>query len=333
MIGDERGGMRTLMLRTPTQVSRVIEGMAFGDSCGLPWEGLPLKAIPQDDRGVLDFPRRMVSDETEHALLTLAAIADHSLPFSDALRVRFRRWMLGFPPSLGGATLRSGIRVLLGFRRPGVRSQGNLPLARAAVIGAAVLDPILRAQFVLESTLLTHRDPVTVACAQMVADVVSARLDGREPIVQAHLGEWTGVMHAALASMPIDDVFITLGRLPSSGVTGHAPVTLAVALQRATMHKSVEDAVISTIALGGDVDSAAALAGAFAAASGSSAPSGWESMLDDEMWSVVAPRILAGGDWPRDIGQVRRRNGAQFIWIVRLMFGMRLRARLGTKHR
>jgi len=323
--------MRTLMLRTPASVTRVVEAIAFGDSCGLPWEGLPLRSIPQDDRTVLDFPGRMVSDETEHALLTLAALADRSQPFGEALRLRFRRWMFGIPLSLGGATLHAGLRSLIGMRRPGVPSQGNLPLARAAVIGAAVLDPILRAQFVLESTLLTHRDPMTVACAQMVADVIAARLDGHQPKVHLHLGQWTESVHAALVPTPIDDVFISLGRLPSSGVSGHAPVTLTVALQRATVHKSVEDAVVSTISLGGDVDSAAALAGAFAAAGGSAAPQGWDAMLADEMWTTIAPRILSGGDWPANLSVVRRRNLRQFVWILKLMFGMRFRARFGRR--
>ena len=313
-------------LRSIETISKVMCGIAFGDACGLPWEGLSARMIPQDSNAVFDLSNRMVSDDTEHALLVLASLND-SVPFEQAIRERFRRWILGFPPSLGGATLRAGVRTLLGYSSPGVRSQGNGPLTRAAILGASVLDPIMRAKMVNISTFLTHKDPVVYACSQMTAEIVAARIEKRDIRLHPGLGEWMASIESALNRAPLLDVMLCLYRLPNDGISGHAPVTLAIALQRSIVHQSVEDAVISTVALGGDVDSAAALAGAFAGASGSHPPDNWEKKLNDPLWAIIAPRILAGGDWPSDLQFIRKRNFQQLGWIIKLMFGMRLRAR------
>lgn len=323
----EINSIRENLQQYPT-ISRIISSIAFGDAMGLPWKNLPARCIPQDNRVLFDMPNRMVSDDTEHALFTLAALTNPGRSFEDNIRERFQSWVKGYPPSLGGATLQAGIRSVCGVRKSGVRSQGNGALTRAVVIGAAISDPIQRIEMVNTSTLLTHNDPVAYACAQMTAEMISARIENRLPIILNSLGEWMGPMESAIDRMPLSDLMISCGVLLENGVTGHAPVTLAIALQRASVHQQVEDAVISTVALGGDVDSAAALAGAFAAASGSNPPINWDLLLNDWVWSDLAPKIFAGGDWPRNLDQIRRRNMEQFGWILKLMFGMRLKARL-----
>ncbi len=109
--------------------------------------------------------RGMVSDDTEHtcfvaeALLSAKGNPDR---FEKHLARSFRHWLLALPPGVGLATLKSIIRLWLGFppARSGVFSAGNGPSMRSALLGVVYGNrPDVLREFVMRVTRLTHSDP------------------------------------------------------------------------------------------------------------------------------------------------------------------------------
>jgi ADP-ribosyl-[dinitrogen reductase] hydrolase len=117
---------------------------------GLPREGLSrTRAAKRFGAGPLEhalFLRHgMVSDDTEHAcMVAQASIASGGDPerFARVLAWKLRWWLLGAPAGIGFATLRSTLKLwcALGPHRSGVRSAGNGPAMRAAVLGLYAAD-------------------------------------------------------------------------------------------------------------------------------------------------------------------------------------------------
>ncbi|NNJ27586.1 ADP-ribosylglycohydrolase family protein [Alienimonas chondri] len=167
-------------------------GTAVGDALGLPRENLSPR------RAALLFPgpvrhgllpavrsvggscwRGMVSDDTEHTVLTALALIeepDDPARFAHALARRLKWWLAGGPCGLGKATLTACLRLCVGVSpdRSGVNSAGNGPVMRAAILGAFFPgsengEPDRRRAFVEVSARLTHTDPRAVAGAQIIA--------------------------------------------------------------------------------------------------------------------------------------------------------------------
>lgn len=139
------------------------------DALGLPYEGLSFKRatrlFPKRGSYHLILGRGMVSDDTEHtcfvaeALLSAKGNPDR---FEKHLARSFRHWLLALPPGVGLATLKSIIRLWLGFppARSGVFSAGNGPSMRSALLGVVYGNrPDVLREFVMRVTRLTHSDP------------------------------------------------------------------------------------------------------------------------------------------------------------------------------
>ncbi len=251
---------------------------------GLPWEGLPPRRVPRGPLSHALLPGRhgMVSDDTEHALFTLLAARealsapDPPVAFQRALRRRFVSWFLAAPPSLGRATLRAGWRAALGMHVTGVRSIGNGPLMRAAILGAMVADSDLRWQLTDISTGLTHLEAIPAASARLVAEAVAGSAEGvvpiewlteqigREPLLAEDVG---GLVEALQRGITPESYLRGVLPRPERGVPGMARTTLLAALACwASWPESYERMVREAIRLGGDTDTVAAVAGALAAA-------------------------------------------------------------------
>lgn len=156
----------------PATVSAVIGcllGTAVGDALGLPYEGMS-RLRAQRLAGSLDrhrfLPGRgMVSDDTEHTCMVAQSLiesAGDDARFLGALARRLRWWLLALPAGTGLATLRAGVKLLIGVppAASGVWSAGNGAAMRAPVIGAAYgHDRERLIRLVRASTRLTHRDP------------------------------------------------------------------------------------------------------------------------------------------------------------------------------
>jgi ADP-ribosyl-[dinitrogen reductase] hydrolase len=224
--------------------------MAVGDALGLPAEGLSAtrrkKLFGEICGHRLFFGRGIVSDDTEHALLTLAAwesSGGNPERFERALRRNLKLWLLTLSPGIGLATLRACARMWLGVRNPGVFSAGNGAAMRAPILGALGVPR----EVVDRSSRLTHTDPRT--------------LSGVWKITEATAGRWPQESIDAVECGQSAEAFCA--RLGCAGyVSGFIEHTVPVALFVSYAHRDdFSKAVLTAIALGGDTDTVAALVG------------------------------------------------------------------------
>jgi ADP-ribosyl-[dinitrogen reductase] hydrolase len=303
------------------QLAGVILGTAVGDALGLPREGLSrrraarLFGTPPLRHSFL-LGRGMTSDDTEHTCLVAQALLrrpDDADSFARSLAWGLRFWLLGLPAGLGRATLRACLKLWLGFPpgRAGVRSAGNGPAMRSALLGVCLGHdhPRLRA-FVRSSTRLTHTDPRAERGALLVA-LAAHHGAGAGPAVSApeflrsarkEVPDVDGELAGLLDSV---EEYLARGATPAQfadslglgrGVSGYAYHTVPAALycwlrSPADVRRAVEEAV----ALGGDSDSTAAIAGALAGATAGAGaiPAEWVSGLLEWPRSVRWMKALA----------------------------------------
>ena len=154
-------------------------GTAAGDMLGLPFENLSraqvgrVCVLPLEQSLLLG--RGLLSDDTEHTAMlarSLLEAFDDPRRFARRFAARLRWWLLSAPPGVGGATARGILKLWAGFppARSGVRSAGNGPSMRAALLGVVFGDdPAKLAAFLQASVALTHRDERAHAGARVVA--------------------------------------------------------------------------------------------------------------------------------------------------------------------
>ncbi|MBD8089032.1 ADP-ribosylglycohydrolase family protein [Pseudomonas fluorescens] len=269
----------------------------MGDSLGLPFENMSKRRVRKKTKGRISqkflFGRGMVSDDTEHALLTARSLMDaHGdvKVFERTLSMRLRRWLAAFPPGVGKATLLS--IACMWFKQPlacGRPSAGNGPLMRAPVIGLFYnQDQALRDAFVKTSTLMTHSDPRALFMASGIADIVAqssrTSLEWPEmsrlfraaaqrhatPTDEKHVKELDGLLDhlddAHNLSIGIDTALLAIGC--KRGVDGYAYRSALASAYIASKPVDANQASENIILQGGDTDSTAALTAALCAASG-----------------------------------------------------------------
>lgn len=307
-------------------------GQAVGDAMGLPAENLTprrvARLVPSLDRPSFFFGRGMGSDDTEHACMTAQALlrsGGDAERFRESLAWRLRWWLLGVPAGVGLATLKSCIKLWLGFssRSSGVYSAGNGPAMRAAIIGAALPSGFgkLPTEFIHASTHLTHTDPQAVAGAEFVklAAAWAAERPRRElnpaeffatvahetPEHWRQLPVFKNLLIAGetlAAGKTMDDLVLALGL--KRGVSGYIAHTVPVALFAFFRHPDdYRTAVESVIRCGGDTDTVAAITGAIVGARVGRAgiPDEWLRGFADwprsVAWMEALGRRLAEGNW------------------------------------
>ena len=236
-----------------------------------------------------------------------------------------RWWLLGVPAGIGFATLRSILKLWMGFSpaRSGVYSAGNGPAMRSAVLGAAIEDSQQLQQLVRASTRITHTDPKAEYAALAVA--VAARIAARQQTlpgeqllaelrsllpVDPPASELLRLLEQAAASAARGDTTVTfaaeLGR--ARGVSGYAYHSVPVSIHAALRHANdFRAAVQGAIRCGGDADTIAAITGGIVGAAVGKAglPAEWLNRLCE---------------WPRTV-----------IWMERL--GEQLASSLQTNSR
>ena len=119
-------------------------GTAVGDSMGLCYEGLSKRRQRRMHYEVKGqnffFGKGMVSDDTEHTMMVAAALMEtggNPDLFIKNLSWKLRFWFLRLPAGVGMATLKSCIKLCIGFpgTKSGVFSAGNGPAMRSAITG------------------------------------------------------------------------------------------------------------------------------------------------------------------------------------------------------
>ncbi len=156
-----------------------IVGTAVGDALGLPWEGISRakqsRIAPDLNQHYFCFGYGMCSDDTEHTCMLAQALIEsggEKKKFQNSLARKFRYWLLSAPAGIGFATLRSILKLWLGYspEKSGVFSAGNGPAMRSALLGVCYgHSPEKLVSLVKASTYITHKDPKAELGALAVA--------------------------------------------------------------------------------------------------------------------------------------------------------------------
>ena len=290
-------------------------GSAVGDSILLPSEGLSRTVVSRRFSGPLRqrllFGRGMISDDTEHAFLTAQSLlsgGEDSRRFARHLAGRLRWWLLALPGGCGRATGLGILRLWCGIspERSGIRSAGNGPAMRAAIIGLRwAQDHTQRIAFITASTNMTHRDPQALSAALAVAEAAAWIASQGESAALWDAWERCGndptwndsvaLLRRSLADgSTVDELAIRLGC--SQRVSGYAMHSVPVALYAWLRHRhDPETGIAALLRCGGDTDTMAAIAGALFGADDGEAvfPASWVSRICE--WPISPQRLRAAG--------------------------------------
>ncbi len=269
------------------QLYNCLIGGAVGDALGLPYEGLSArrgKKLFKDKKAFNFIPfihLGMVSDDTEHAVMTVQAwIASRHTDadtahrhFRTRLRHHLRWWLLGLPAGIGMATGKSLFKLWAFLPNSGVFSAGNGPAMRASVLGVMIDEVDELKCYIRTSTQITHTDPkaeqgaLTIAlCAHYFAHHKEITPDNLLRFVSKHLddAELLGYLHSVTEAVKTsqhlrDWIKNTFQKETVSGYMYHTvPAVFFVVSQ----HPDDPMRGLQTlIAAGGDVDTTCAIAG------------------------------------------------------------------------
>lgn len=294
-------------------------GCAVGDAIGLPYEGLGRRRVSRlintPLRHKLVFGRGMVSDDTDHTVFVAQSIllsSDNAEKFQRALATRLRLWLATLPAGIGYATLRSIMLLCIGVppQRSGVRSAGNGPSMRSAIIGCYFYsNPTQRARYVEASTYITHRDPLALAGATAVAEVAS-KLASKQWVSRPSIAEFTAclravsrealwheavdkIAHACASEHPLEVASQQFGSNGISGFTLHSVPFALIAWH--THFGNFQSTLEAIVRAGGDTDTVGAIAGALAGISVGvdGIPSQWANGITDWPHNPAYLRALA----------------------------------------
>lgn len=295
---------------TPHALEGCLVGCAAADSIGLPYEGLTARRasrmLGEPERHRLLFGRGMVSDDTEHAIMTGAAFVESNGDvgaFSRDLARRLRWWMVAMPAGVGFATLRACLKLWCGVdpSRSGIRSAGNGPAMRAPVLGVLSRSREELEQFVLASTRITHTDVRAEAGALAIALEAFRAARGLDPspedtllslermqgaeMLQPMIESIRRAADSIARAEPTNEIAASLGL--RNGVSGFVVHTVPVCLHACwTNPNNFEAAVQSVIRSGGDADTTAAIVGGVVGARVGvhGIPERWRARLLDLAW-------------------------------------------------
>jgi len=280
---------RLVIKNIKNAIEGCILGTAAGDSMGLLYENLSpsrLKKLYKDISSQrFFFGRGMISDDTEHTLMTASALIrsgpDAEL-FSKEFARQLKRWFFTMPLGVGFASLRACLKLLAGFSpdKSGVFSAGNGPMMRIAILGVCFGDDEEKLrELVKASTRITHTDKKAENASLAVA--VAAHISSLGQIIGA--GEFYQKIENV---MPEEIEFLKIVKDLSegveggestpeyarrtglgSGVTGYAYHTAPAVLHCWLRNqRDFRSGVLEIIGCGGDTDTAAAILGAITGA-------------------------------------------------------------------
>ncbi len=333
-------------------------GAAVGDALGIAYENLPpsraVRLFPKTDAFHLLPGIGLISDDAEHVVMTARALTSSggdAHRFLLSLARELRIWIATLPAGTGLATARAGVKLWLGFppERSGVRSAGNAPALRAALIGVACAEnAALRGELTRLSTLLTHTDPKALAGAQVAAELGAhaalhfrnaLTLDSVALVIEPVEGELRVLLDAVVESVAAGhtpEAFVR-ARGWTRGVSGYINHTISVVLHAWLCYPDrFEEAVQSLIRCGGDTDSTAALLGVWMGAQWGAAviPTRWQTRLSDPLAHPALLHSVAQGvgkalsqqapqPAPRPLFAIRLLRNLLFLTLVLTHVGRR----------
>jgi len=306
----------------PDRLVGCLLGTAVGDALGLPCEGLSARRLrrlfPDVTRHHLILGRGMVSDDTEHAAFVAMALTrcgGEPEAFAKDLARSLRWWLVGLPAGVGLATLRSILKLWLGWppSRSGVYSAGNGPAMRSAILGVAFGHDCEKLEaFVKSSTEITHRDPKAYFAALAVAIAATAAssddADWRTEYMRSLEQALGGSPNVEAASALLDRVAEAMRSAErgesvahfadaigsNNGISGYCYHTVPCVLQAwFRFGDDLERGLPEIIGAGGDTDTAGAIFGAIVGAR-----AGKAAIRKEWLDGIV--------EWPRSIGWLER---------------------------
>jgi ADP-ribosylglycohydrolase len=269
-------------------------GTFVGDALGMPFEGLPRRAVPRSvEMTEARLGRGTYTDDTQMMIaLAESLIAQGRIDgpclaraFLDAYEV---------DRGYGGGTRRvfelwrSGVAVALAASQvfDGQGSRGNGAAMRIAPVAVLFRDDHERLCVeAAASARVTHAHPVGVDGAVVQAAAIGAALRGEDILTVARATARTPELRRALEV--VEELLaassaagVAHGSLMSSA---DAAESVAAALYAALAHERFETALQFAVRLGGDTDTVAAMAGAVAGARDGyhSIPTRWLAALED----------------------------------------------------
>ncbi len=301
-------------MNTTDSIIGCILGTAVGDALGLCCEGMSRRRqrrmFGEFEEYHFFFGRGMISDDTEHTtMVAQALIASGGDPakFTRSLAWRLRFWVLGAPAGIGFATLRSLIKLWIGFpgTRSGVFSAGNGPAMRSAIIGVSFgADRERMRELVSASTRVTHIDPKAEHGSLAVALAARMASETTDVSPQDYLEELATLIEGDVA----DELLALLQKAAESvaagasaaafadslgqqkGITGYVYDTVPAVMHCWFAHPTdFKTAILELIRLGGDTDTTAAILGGIMGAGVGKA--GMPGEWIEGLW-----------EWPRSVG-------------------------------
>jgi ADP-ribosylglycohydrolase len=203
------------------------------------------------------------TDDGEMALALARSLVSRGGFDRDAVGQAYLAWRQSGPFDIGGTTSK-GVAAIAAGRAAVSDSQANGALMRASPIGIfAAGDPAEAAEFGERDAALTHPSPVCRAASRAYCAAIAVGVAGADPeamwsAAHAHAGEGAGActVRAALEAARSG------GPASFEQNQGWALTALQNAFRRLLDGASLEEAVIATVAKGGDTDTNAAICGA-----------------------------------------------------------------------
>lgn len=310
------------MRQREDRIAGVLMGTAIGDALGLPAEGLrpaQIRAWGWTGNWKHRFlgRRGMWSDDTEHTIMlgqALLASGGNSQRFGREFARELRWWLLGMPAGVGLATLRSTLKLWLGFspHRSGVFSAGNGPCMRTALIGACFPeDPHRRRALVEAHTRMTHTDPKALIAARAVTELASLLIVAADSppswngVLQmltfdggAVESDWEAILSEMAAGwikeIPMGEFLRQIGADPERGISGYAWHTVPAVIYSGVRNGwKARETITELLDAGGDTDTVGAIAGALCGAFGGKGgfPADWRECV---------------AEWPTQMGDLSR---------------------------
>ncbi|MCC6790085.1 MAG: ADP-ribosylglycohydrolase family protein [Thermomicrobiales bacterium] len=286
-------------------------GLACGDALGGPVEFQTRQqissAFPSGLRdfvggGWLHLAPGEITDDTQMTLALARSLAqDGPLDMND-VGIRFLDWYRSEPKDIGNTT-RAALQLLADgetWERAGERAMresrsaaGNGSVMRCAPVALRFRrDPAAMIAASIDSARITHADPRCTAGAVAVNQAIVHLLQGGA-IAEVAEAAVAGIDESETRKAVLGAATLAEPDVPNSG---YVLSTVTAAFWALANHDSLEETIVAAVALGGDADTAGAVAGALAGAcyGAGAIPERWLTLLQprDELESL-AERLFA----------------------------------------
>lgn len=281
-----------------------IIGCKVGDSMGLLYEGIKPKRqkgmYPKIENQGFLFGKGLISDDTEHLIFTSYALyksLGNEDIFEKLLAKALKKWFLTLPYGIGFATLKSSIKLLLGFspKKSGVNSAGNGPAMRSGIIGICFgQDKDKLKKLVKISTRISHSDEKAEIGALVIA--FSAYISSTEKnITPKEFYKKTKILLEEYNSKEFINLLLDVitsvekGEKTSDfcervfkgkGVSGYMYNTVPAVIHCwLSNQNNFKDGILEMIKCGGDTDTTSAILGTILGAKGNieQIPNNWQN--------------------------------------------------------